>query len=64
KVTSTSWSVDEAMNFIISGGTVAPGRMNFDHGVAADIEVPEAETPEDPSSEPAGEMTDAVDDVF
>jgi uncharacterized membrane protein len=64
RITSTSWSVDEAMNFIISGGTVAPGRMNFDHGVSAEIEVPEAATPDDPKSEPAGEMTDAVDDVF
>ncbi len=43
RITSTSWTVDEAMNFIISGGTVAPGSMNFDHGVPVDVDVPEAE---------------------
>lgn len=29
-VTSTNWSFDEAMSFIISGGAVAPSSMNFD----------------------------------
>ena len=29
-VTSTNWSFDEAMSFIMSGGAVAPSRMNFD----------------------------------
>ncbi len=35
-VTSTSWTVDEAMNFIISGGTVAPPSLNYDRGVAVE----------------------------
>ncbi|NLO05114.1 MAG: DUF502 domain-containing protein [candidate division WS1 bacterium] len=35
RITSTSWTVDEAMNFIISGGTVAPAVMNFDRSVPA-----------------------------
>lgn len=39
-VTSTSWSVDEAMNFIISGGTVAPDALNYDRGVTAQEEIP------------------------
>jgi len=29
-VISTNWSFDEAMSFIISGGAVAPSKMNFD----------------------------------
>ncbi len=29
-VTSTNWSFDEAMSFIMSGGAVAPSRMNYD----------------------------------
>lgn len=33
KVISTNWSFDEAMSFIISGGAVAPSRMNFDKSV-------------------------------
>ena len=64
RITSTSWTVDEAMNFIISGGTVAPKRMNFDNGVAAEVEAPEAEEAHGPDSEAAREMTDAVDEVF
>lgn len=31
KLTSTDWTVDEAMTFIMSGGVVAPDRINFDH---------------------------------
>lgn len=30
RVTSTDWSVDEAMAFIMSGGAVAPDNMNYD----------------------------------
>lgn len=30
KVISTSWTMDEAMTFIISGGAVAPPKMNYD----------------------------------
>ena len=33
KVTSTNWTMDEAMTFIISGGAVAPESMNFEKGV-------------------------------
>ncbi|MFO7592716.1 MAG: DUF502 domain-containing protein [Pseudomonadota bacterium] len=29
RVVSTDWSVDEAMTFIISGGTVSPGDLNY-----------------------------------
>ncbi len=30
KITSTDWTMDEAMAFIISGGTVAPSSLNYD----------------------------------
>ena len=30
KLTSTTWTMDEAMTFIISGGAVAPPKMNYD----------------------------------
>ena len=30
QVTSTDWTVDEALAFIMSGGTVAPDSMNYD----------------------------------
>jgi len=39
KVISTSWTMDEAMTFIISGGAVAPPKMNYDKSAVAD-EVP------------------------
>lgn len=32
---STDWTVDEAMTFVISGGSVAPDRINYTHGVGA-----------------------------
>jgi uncharacterized membrane protein len=32
KVTPTTWSVDEAMAFIVSGGTVAPRTMHYSKG--------------------------------
>ena len=35
-ITSTDWTVDQAMTFIISGGAVAPERMPYS-GVATDI---------------------------
>ncbi len=35
-ITSTNWSFDEAMSFIISGGAVSPAKMNFDKG--ADVQ--------------------------
>jgi uncharacterized membrane protein len=30
QVTSTDWTVDEALAFIMSGGAVAPDSMNYD----------------------------------
>jgi uncharacterized membrane protein len=57
RITSTSWTVDEAMNFIISGGTVAPKRMHFDHGVSSEVDAPEPE-------EPPEELTGETDRVF
>jgi len=33
KVVSTNWTMDEAMAFIISGGTVAPKNLNYSKGV-------------------------------
>ena len=30
RITSTNWSFDEAMAFIVSGGAVAPDEMNYD----------------------------------
>ncbi|MFK5968738.1 MAG: DUF502 domain-containing protein [Candidatus Marithrix sp.] len=30
KITSTDWTMDEAMAFIISGGTIAPNSLNYD----------------------------------
>ncbi len=33
KVTSTNWTVNEAMAFIVSGGAVAPKEMHYDKGV-------------------------------
>lgn len=30
KVTSTDWTVDEAMNFIMSGGAVTPDKINYE----------------------------------
>ena len=30
QLVSTDWSIDEAMNFVISGGAIAPGNIPFD----------------------------------
>jgi uncharacterized membrane protein len=35
QVVSTDWSLDEAMTFIISGGAVAPGHLNYTRGVGS-----------------------------
>ena len=35
KLTSTNWTMDEAMTFIISGGAVVPKSMNYDKGADA-----------------------------
>lgn len=34
KLVSTTWTMDEAMTFIISGGAVAPPSLNYDRSVA------------------------------
>ena len=47
KVTSTNWTVDEAMNFIVSGGAVAPATMNYSKGV----ETPENHHDDEPAPE-------------
>ena len=36
RVTSTDWTLDEAMAFIMSGGAVAPDTMNYDQAPAPD----------------------------
>ena len=33
-VVSTDWSLDEAMNFVISGGAVAPQNFNYENTAA------------------------------
>jgi uncharacterized membrane protein len=33
KITSTNWTLDEALTFVISGGAVAPEKMNYDRSV-------------------------------
>ena len=38
KVTSTRWTVDEAMTFVVSGGAVSPDQLNYDKSAAADTE--------------------------
>lgn len=38
KVISTTWTMDEAMTFIISGGAVAPPQMNYDKSADAAVE--------------------------
>lgn len=38
RVVSTDWSVDEAMTFIISGGTVSPGGINYGNGERAELQ--------------------------
>ncbi|MFZ2087269.1 MAG: DUF502 domain-containing protein, partial [Desulfobaccales bacterium] len=35
KLISTTWTMDEAMTFIISGGAVAPPQMNYDKSANA-----------------------------
>ncbi|MCK5623338.1 MAG: hypothetical protein KAJ11_13665, partial [Alphaproteobacteria bacterium] len=32
RITSTEWTMDEAMTFVISGGAVAPDRMPYSKG--------------------------------
>lgn len=41
RVTSTDWTIDEAMAFIVSGGAVCPDTMNYDQSAKLDAESPE-----------------------
>jgi len=34
KITSTNWTMDEAMTFVVSGGAVAPPTMNYDRSAS------------------------------
>lgn len=44
RLTSTDWTMDEAMTFIISGGAVAPSSVHYSHGANASVE-PDPEEP-------------------
>lgn len=48
KVTSTEWSVDEAMNFIMSGGAVAPDRITYERSAVPieKMDIPSGEAQE------------------
>ncbi|MGE0668165.1 MAG: DUF502 domain-containing protein [Sphingomonadales bacterium] len=49
RITETDWTLDEAMTFIISGGAVARGTVNFRHSVGREISMAEAlRDPESP----------------
>lgn len=37
RLTSTDWTLDEAMNFVISGGAVAPERIQYHRGAPTDL---------------------------
>lgn len=41
RVTSTDWTMDEAMAFVMSGGAVAPDSMHYDQSVGAPLPTPE-----------------------
>jgi uncharacterized membrane protein len=51
KITATTWTVDEAMTFIVSGGATAPETMNFEKGATANEPSSDASqgTGEDPA---------------
>jgi len=44
KVISTTWTMDEAMTFIISGGAVAPPIMNYDKSASTSLETNSTES--------------------
>jgi uncharacterized membrane protein len=46
KVTSTNWTLDEAMGFVVTGGAVAPATMNYDISANAH-DAPPAPPPDD-----------------
>jgi len=35
RLTSTDWTIDEAMNFVISGGAVAPEHVRYDNAASS-----------------------------
>lgn len=39
KVISTTWTVDEAMTFIMSGGAIAPPKMNYEKSALSNKEI-------------------------
>lgn len=47
RLVSTEWSVDEAMNFIVSGGAVSPPKMNYDKSAFQPPDVPRSAQLED-----------------
>lgn len=51
KVTSTDWTVDEAMEFVVTGGAVAPPTMNYDRSANAATEPTAEGTDESASNE-------------
>ena len=49
RLTPTEWSIDEAMNFIISGGSIAPDTMVYDRpGTPEDEDKPDANGAQNP----------------
>jgi uncharacterized membrane protein len=53
KLVTLDWSVDEAMTFVVSGGTVSPGRMRFTRS--------DVETPRDAAPRPVRTIAEAAE---
>ena len=51
RLTPTDWTMDQAMNFIVSGGAIAPENMVYDRAEALRSENPDP-TPVAPSADP------------
>lgn len=47
KLTRTNWEMDEAMNFIISGGAVGPESMHYDKAPPPNEDSPDLTNPDD-----------------
>lgn len=41
RITTTDWTLEEAMSFVMSGGTVSPTQVNYERGVGSIDDVPE-----------------------
>lgn len=41
RITTTNWTIEEAMSFVISGGTVAPEYVNYDRSAGGIGDMPE-----------------------